>query len=384
MKILYVASRFHTNQVPIVEGWKRNNVDVVFVTQHNDFGREDHSVLKPKVVGYSGVFKAILKLVWILFKNKLNNAKTPNYFQAQFGFPPIIKMNKIIRREEPDIVILRDRCIYNTVVYLLCIINNVPTLLYNQTPYYENSEVIKKDIFHKLIRKVSPRIRITPVYGTERANSIITQGSIYVPFVIMPKFEIDEKEHFANGVINVICVGKYEKRKNHKELVKVIQEVNKSKQIHLTIIGECSREIHKKYYTELVEHINKEKMNDSVTLLLNLSLEAVYDEYRKSDLFILPSTGEFASISQLEAMSCSLPIICSNTNGTSHCIKYGVNGYTFEDMNFDDLRDKIEKVIVSKENIIKMGEESLKIVKEEYNFDIYKNKIESIIIQRRI
>ena len=55
MKILYVAPRYHTNQIPVVEGWLKNGHQVVFVSQvTND--SEDHSALTPIVLGYSGLF----------------------------------------------------------------------------------------------------------------------------------------------------------------------------------------------------------------------------------------------------------------------------------------------------------------------------------------
>ena len=33
MRVLYVAPRFHTNQIPIIRGWVKNGDQVLFISQ---------------------------------------------------------------------------------------------------------------------------------------------------------------------------------------------------------------------------------------------------------------------------------------------------------------------------------------------------------------
>ena len=50
---------------------------------------------------------------------------------------------------------------------------------------------------------------------------------------------------------------------------------------------------------------------------------------RRTTSSFLPSSDEPAAVSHLEAMSHSLPVICSDSNGTRCYIRQGENGYVF-------------------------------------------------------
>ena len=119
-------------------------------------------------------------------------------------------------------------------------------------------------------------------------------------------------------------------------------------------------------------------MQKNITLLQNLKRDQVFEEYRKADLFVLPSTKERASVSQLEAMSCSLPIICSDTNGSACYVEKGVNGYLFRDSDLADLKDKLYKIISKKDYLVEMGKNSYDLVNEKYQFTNYYNSIMNI------
>ena len=112
---------------------------------------------------------------------------------------------------------------------------------------------------------------------------------------------------------------------------------------------------------------------------MNFDIDQVYEEYRKADLFVLPSTKERASISQLEAMSCSLPVICSDTNGASCYVEEGKNGYLFKDNSVSDLIEKIEKIISDRPTMVSMSKMSYEMVREKYSFENYREMIQRII-----
>ena len=94
-------------------------------------------------------------------------------------------------------------------------------------------------------------------------------------------------------------------------------------------------------------------------------------EYEKADLFVLPSTLEPASISQLEAMAFSVPVICSDTNGSACYVEEGRNGFLFKDNDRKDLKEKLEKVLRSPLDLRELGRNAYEDVKEKYQFDNY-------------
>ena len=74
--------------------------------------------------------------------------------------------------------------------------------------------------------------------------------------------------------------------------------------------------------------------------------------YKKSNIFILPSTREPAAISVLEAASYGIPVILSNTSGTRCYFKNNENSKFFKDESQEDLQQKILFFLKSPQNII--------------------------------
>jgi hypothetical protein len=93
MRFLYVAPRYHTNQVPIIRGLKRKGHEVCFLSQYA--GKvEDYSDLTPTVIGYSRIFLFFDRIYVALMKNRDAYAGDR---KMKCGFPPIGKLKRAIR-----------------------------------------------------------------------------------------------------------------------------------------------------------------------------------------------------------------------------------------------------------------------------------------------
>lgn len=387
MKILYVAPRFHTNQVPIMKGFLEAGDEVKFISQYQG-GTEDYTVIEPVVLGYSALFNVILRLVNSLKKVTGRYRKNDFNFQAKFGFLPKRKFKRLLEKMQPDAVILRDRSVYNIAITAICKKKEIKCILYTQSPYYR---VLKKDKnpIKKYFRSHTPSVEITPVLGRKAADgakesssagepACAGENTYYVPFVIEPYLSYEKKSYFDGGQIHILGVGKYEPRKHHEMLIRIAGEFAWLP-LQVTIVGEDVTAEEHAYLQKLQESVREQGLGERVTFKCNLSREEVFREYEQADIFALPSTGEFASVSQLEAMSVSLPVICSDTNGTSCYISEGVNGYLFKDNNYDDFKEKIELLLHDKEMIKAMGKESYRLVMEEYSFANYKERLVEIL-----
>ena len=112
-------------------------------------------------------------------------------------------------------------------------------------------------------------------------------------------------------------------------------------------------------------------MENLVTVKTNVAKRDMEKEYLAADLYVIPSTLEMASVSQLEAMSYSLPVISSDTNGTSCYVENGVTGYWFRDCDEADLSGKLDAMLSDRERMLSMGAAGYRAVVEKYNFDKY-------------
>ncbi len=377
MKILYVAPRFHTNQIPIMKGFIEVGDEVKFISQYQG-GTEDYTVIEPIILGYSALFNVILKTVNGLKKLTGKYRKNDFNFQAKFGILPKNKMKQIVDEMQPDVVVLRDRSIYNIRITAICRKRKIPCILYTQSPYHGVTKKENNPI-KRYFRSHTPGVEITPVWGKEREGvTCVKENVYYVPFVIEPFLSYENRTYFREGEIHILGVGKYEPRKNHEMLLRIAKDFP-NLPLHVTIVGEDVTAQEHAYLEKLKSYVSEHGLQERVTFKCNLSRTEVFQEYEQADIFALPSTGEFASVYQLEAMSVSLPVICSDTNGTSCYISEGVNGWLFQDQDYEDFKAKMELLISDRDIIKKMGKESYRLVTEEYSFSNYKNKLNQIL-----
>lgn len=373
MKIMYLAPRFHTNQAAAVKGWIDRGDEVLFVSYYAAI-IEDYSYIKPIVLGFSPIFNLIDKFYVEVLHRKDAGASA---FKINHGIPQVLKLRKIIRKWQPDIIIMRDRTLYTITGYLLG--RKSKCILYNQSPMWDDPP--QNDLIHRLVRKLTPKYRMTPVMGTKAPGKEIAKLSYFVPFVVEPQIAPDRKRYFKNNCINILCIGKFEPRKHHIMLMDVVSEIAKTQGIkcHLTVIGEATGRLQKEFLETVKTHIANNNYEKMVTLLTNVPREKTNEYFADADVFVIPSTNEMASISQLEAMCFSVPSVCSDKNGSACYVVNGVNGYQFMDCDKEDLKNKLLLLLKSRQQIVKMGAQAYKSILENNIFQNYYEGIQKII-----
>lgn len=77
----------------------------------------------------------------------------------------------------------------------------------------------------------------------------------------------------------------------------------------------------------------------------------IVSEYQQSDIFCLPSLYEGFPNVICEAMSCGLPILCSNVCDNSLVVKDGENGFLFDPSNIEEMANKMMTMLRMPEDI---------------------------------
>lgn len=365
MRFLYVAPRYHTNQTDIMKGLIEHGHEVCFIS-HYAAMIEDYSYVTPIVLGYSKLYQ-ILDHLYV----KVIHRKDPEaiVYKIQHGFPPMGKLRKLICGFAPDVVILRERSVYSMAAYLVCRKKGYPCILYNQNPLW--SEPVKRDFVHRIADRLSPEIRMTPVMGVKKPGMTVKENDYFVPFVVEPCRAPAERTYFTDDMVHILCIGKYEIRKHHLLLLRTVEELRQNRKIRLTLIGEATNHFQKEYCEQVRQYVADHHMEDIVTVKTNVPRSGMEKEYLAADLYVIPSTREMASVSQLEAMSYSLPVICSDTNGTACYVENGITGYQFRDCDQADLHRKLDEMLSDRERMKAMGAAGYRAVVEKYNFERY-------------
>lgn len=375
MNIVYIAPMFHTNQVPIVKGWVEHGDQVCFICQYRG-KTENHDYCTPIVLGYSRLFLLINAVYKKICGRKKRLPAYPEAFQDKCGFPPIFKLAKILKKQKPDLVVLRERSVYCIFACMVCRIHRIKCILYNQTPLWDDKPP-RNDLAHRIVKRLTPSTRMTPVLG-DSATGYLDSDAVYVPFVIEPHLAPAQKKFYADGTIRLLCVGKFEERKHHLMLLEILTHLLPEYPISLTLVGEASTPHHESYLKKVREYINVHHLEAQVHIHTNCKPDQMADFYRNADLFVLPSTGEFASVSQLEAMSYSLPVIVSDTNGTACYVENSKNGYLFRDKDIADLEAKITNMLRDLDRLKQMGARSYELVQTKYAFSNYMDKLKQM------
>lgn len=365
MKFLYVAPRYHTNQMDIMKGLTESGHEVRFISHYAAI-IEDYSCVTPIVLGYSRLYR-LIDFLYV----KVIHRKDPTaiVFKIQHGFPPFGKLRRLICGFAPDLVILRERSVYSMAAYYICKKNGYPCILYNQNPLW--SEPAKTDLKHRLVDRMTPPLRMTPVMGEKKPGMTVKENDYFVPFVVNPQRAPKERTYFADGRVHILCIGKYEIRKHHLELLCAVEQLQNKYEICVTLVGEATNHFQKEYCEQVRKYVREHRMEQLVTVKTNVPKREMEREYLTADLYVIPSTLEMASVSQLEAMSYSLPVICSDTNGTACYVEDGVTGFQFRDCDEADMLSKLDDMLSDRERMLSMGAAGYRAVVDKYNFKNY-------------
>lgn len=386
MRFLYVAPRYHTNQMDIMKGLIEHGHEVCFISHYAAI-IEDYSYVTPIVLGYSRLYR-LIDYLYV----KVIHRKDPEaiVFKIQHGFPPMCRLRKLICGFGPDVVILRERSVYSMAAYWICRRKGYPCILYNQNPLWSEPE--KRDLAHRLVGSLTPRLRMTPVMGAKGADKSIKENDYFVPFVIEPQKAPGERVYFAEDEVHILCIGKYEIRKHHLLLLEAVEMLLRERQdrhetdatgmhggIRLTLVGEATGHFQKEYCEKVRRYVREHHMEEIVTVKTNVPRDRMEEEYLAADVYVIPSTREMASVSQLEAMSYSLPVICSDANGTACYVEDGETGYLFRDCSLEDLTDQLRKMLADRERMKRMGAAGYRALVEKYNYRTYFETVQAML-----
>lgn len=141
--------------------------------------------------------------------------------------------------------------------------------------------------------------------------------------------------------INLLCVGRFDENKNAIPLIEAVSVlVNKGYKLRLKWIGNMRDEEYVNKVRKKITDLHLEK----IVTLQNQTVNVI-SEYQDADVFCFPSLLEGYPNVIIEAMSCGLPIVCSNVCEMPLIVKEGVNGFLFNPHDICSIVSAISKVI---------------------------------------
>jgi glycosyltransferase involved in cell wall biosynthesis len=180
----------------------------------------------------------------------------------------------------------------------------------------------------------------------EKEIGVIPNGIDVSEF--FPDYSQKNPENFT-----IICVSRITPRKGIRFLIQAFKNIAaRYDYVRMLIVGDGNE---KASLEQLVRSLN---LQEKITFTGPILHDKVLEYYQKADIFTLPSHNEGMSNTMLEALACGLPIITTDTGGTKELVEDGKNGFIVRMKDSYDLAEKIEKFLLDKSLIEKMGQES--------------------------
>lgn len=195
-------------------------------------------------------------------------------------------------------------------------------------------------------------------YLVETADRIIFPSS-YFKNVFLEKYSVEEKKIFVSpsGGVNkkiffpdkkikkenlIVFCSRFAKDKGWDDFINALCLVHSTnKNLEAVLIG-YGEEI-----SDAKKLIIKTKSDSFIKIYEKLPQKQIADIYRKSLVFVFPTRkSESLGLVALEAMSCGLPVIGSNTAALPEYIDDGKNGFLFEKGNVQKLAKKINDFLM--------------------------------------
>ncbi len=183
-------------------------------------------------------------------------------------------------------------------------------------------------------------------YGLDAEKSRVIRPAIDPDFFTA----IDDKNS-DTLLLRIISIGSLIWRKGYTDaLIAIRRLVDKGISIQYEIIGDGED------YQAILFSIQDMELQDYVTLHGKLSAEEIRDRLQRSDVFLLTSLSEGISNAALEAMSCGLPVVTTESGGMREAVTDGVEGLVVPIMDPDAVANALETLRSDPELRKKMGD----------------------------
>jgi len=167
----------------------------------------------------------------------------------------------------------------------------------------------------------------------------------------------------------ITMIAKFNKGKRYDVATDIVEKVknNTDKKIGFVFLG--NGELYEQYSNEF------KNRNLSDMVITPGHIKEVWKYLKVSDISMLTSLEEGLPCSLLESMNYKLPLVAFNRGWARELITNGINGYLIDIDDKEEYAETILNLINQPEKMEELGENSYKILKENFNTNQWKKKM---------
>lgn len=373
MKFLFVAARYHTNQVPVVEGLIGKGHEVHFWASYTG-KTEDHAAVTPFVLSASWLSGLLID------RASHRSSLDREDIHRRWFFPAFFALLRALLALRPDVVICRGENVTTAMVTLICRWLGTPrVLLYTQKPVLRpRQQTLLKRLFFPA-RMMSPVLVANPRADPAPAmETALAQNRHFIPLIHAVTPQSDGRGYFRDNKLNILSVGKYRGYKNLTLLVEAVSCLHPAHlaQLTVTIVGQVASQTEHDYHERLRADIAAKGLGSVIALKSNVPYSQMDSLYQASDVFVLTSLREVASVAVVEAMASGLVVVSTDENGTASYVEPGVSGDWFETDNAASLAGVLARLITADQpSLAAMGQAARERARLNCSFEVYYGKL---------
>lgn len=352
MRIMFVQKNFHPNSVGQFEGLAARGHEVIGLMQYVDGAKSgvSSSPLRPERLDYGRLSH------WVWRKNRKR--------LDQRALPRTSQLVRSLRRERPDVVVVKGLRTTSTVTALLAPLFGARVVLSWEKPKRARKSwwlLAGGGLF-------LPRMKFhMGHYG--RVGEDFDLGnpvglSRLLPYPVAPHPSAAPAA-VSTGRTQVVAVGSLNnRRKRMSWLTEAVIAAGLSEEVDITYVGLGSED---SFFFREIRDIEQRNGMPPATILLNLPHSELTDLLPRFDLFVLPARNEPFGAVVPEAMAAGLPVICSSTCGSRVCLEDGVSGRIFPAQSFEEFAAALAELVRDDELRRMMAVAAYRRVEEELN-----------------
>lgn len=371
MKMLFVAPRFHTNQVQLIKKLLEEKHEVTFHVA-NIGPTEDHSLIVPTTFKQSKLSVIVEKI----FGKGASTRK--NYF------PNPLKYWRVFRQLKPEMVVIRDPYKLFSLMAALYARRTKARIVFYTQESLNRSRSWRLRLKQKLTIRFFKAAWMTPIKSNNvRGDNNALKHMYYVPLPVTVTSEDKCNNHIANEGPKILMIGKYhQERKKHLLFIRALGRLKNRHKFTATIVGECATAAQQLNLNTIKQEADTLKLTGLIDFKQNVPYHKMADLYAEHHIFVLPAINEQYGVSVNEAMGYGLPVICTDSCGAKFNITNGQNGFVVKSDNLDDLAASLEKLISDYQKLEQMRAQSLQYARENLSADTFYSKFAQLSRER--
>lgn len=239
-------------------------------------------------------------------------------------------------------------------------------------PWYSFGTPIGKLLLKKWVNKLDGKIAVS-LPAMRYVNTHFPDEYAIIPNGVDVKHfspDVAPIEQFCDGKINILFLGRMEKRKGLNYLLEAYRQVKQEiPNSRLLVVGPGIRLRHK-----YEKHVMRHGLKDVVFIGYS-SYQDLPRYYKTADIVCSPATGcESFGIILLEAMAVGKPIVASDIEGYASVVTHGTEGLLVPPKNAEELAKALLSLMTDKTLREEMGTRG-RLKALEYDWDKIARKI---------